>query len=80
MRGEKVWRAHREHYYQQAVQAGAGHGRVSLTILAADLALIGLAAMAAWGAVLSALIGAAVVVATLLMFLRRGTGAAPDGE
>ncbi len=80
LRGEKIWRAHREHFYQQAVQAGASHARVSLTILAANLALIGLAAMAATGSVLSALVGAAVVVATLLMFLRRGAGVTPDEE
>ncbi len=27
--GRKVWQAHREHFYQQAVQNGRGHGQVS---------------------------------------------------
>ena len=30
MRGEKVWEAHREHYYQRLVQLGASHVRVAL--------------------------------------------------
>ena len=74
-RGEKVWRAHREHFYQQAVQRGASHGRVSLTILAANVALIGLAALAAHGSAVAALTRAAVLVASLLAFLRGGAGA-----
>ncbi len=30
-RGEKVWQAHREHYYQRLVRAGAGHRGAALT-------------------------------------------------
>ena len=30
LRGEKVWRAHREHYYQRLVQIGWGHARTAL--------------------------------------------------
>ena len=30
LRGEKVWRAHKEHYYQRLVQAGWGHRRTAL--------------------------------------------------
>jgi len=30
VRGEKVWEAHREHYYQRLVQLGASHVRVAL--------------------------------------------------
>ncbi|MBT3358083.1 MAG: glycosyltransferase family 4 protein [Rhodospirillales bacterium] len=73
-RGEKVWRAHREHAYQQAVQKGAGHARVSLCILAANLVLIGLAVLAALGWSWVALAGAIVIVAGLLIFLRGGAG------
>ncbi len=80
VRREKVWRAHREHFYQQAVQKGASHGRVSLTILAANAALIGLAALAATGAATAALSGAAAIVASLLAFLRRGAGAVRGEE
>lgn len=30
LRGEKVWHAHREHYYQRLVQAGWGHKKTAL--------------------------------------------------
>jgi UDP-GlcNAc:undecaprenyl-phosphate/decaprenyl-phosphate GlcNAc-1-phosphate transferase len=30
IRGDKVWLAHREHYYQRLVQMGWGHGKVAL--------------------------------------------------
>ena len=30
LRGEKVWQAHREHYYQQMVQSGLGHRNTAL--------------------------------------------------
>jgi UDP-N-acetylmuramyl pentapeptide phosphotransferase/UDP-N-acetylglucosamine-1-phosphate transferase len=30
LRGERVWRAHREHYYQRLVQLGAGHRNTAL--------------------------------------------------
>lgn len=42
LRGEKVWQAHREHFYQKAVQSGKSHGQVSGAILIANLALVGL--------------------------------------
>ena len=31
VRGERVWRAHREHYYQRLVRMGAGHRGAALT-------------------------------------------------
>jgi len=31
LRGEKVWQAHREHFYQQLVQMGWGHCRTALS-------------------------------------------------
>jgi UDP-N-acetylmuramyl pentapeptide phosphotransferase/UDP-N-acetylglucosamine-1-phosphate transferase len=34
LRGEKVWRAHRSHLYQRAVQTGLGHREVLLVYLA----------------------------------------------
>jgi UDP-GlcNAc:undecaprenyl-phosphate/decaprenyl-phosphate GlcNAc-1-phosphate transferase len=30
LRGEKIWRAHREHYYQRIVQSGFGHRNTAL--------------------------------------------------
>lgn len=49
-RGEKVWRAHRSHFYQHAARAWGNHARVSLVILGLNLLLIALAVCAAIGA------------------------------
>ena len=70
-RGEKVWRAHREHFYQRPVLRGLPHDRIVRPIAAANLLLIALALVAAAGAVLPALVGAGLVVALLLAWLAR---------
>lgn len=46
LRGDRVWRPHRDHYYQRLVRMGAGHGRTAvvayvLMILCAGAALYG---------------------------------------
>lgn len=72
LRGERVWRAHREHLYQRAIAAGHGHGRVcaayALWTAGACAAAIVLEGAppprAAAGA--AALFAAAVLVRTLL--------------
>ena len=70
LRGERIWEAHREHYYQQAVQGRLSHGQVTLRIAAANLALIAIAAMSSRIGVW-ATIPAVVVVGVLLANLRR---------
>jgi len=45
IRGERVWRAHRQHYYQRAVQGGRSHARVSAGIGATNLMLVALAVL-----------------------------------
>ncbi|MFL5267627.1 MAG: MraY family glycosyltransferase, partial [Stellaceae bacterium] len=72
LRGERVWQAHREHFYQLAVRRGLSHAAVVKRIIAADAVLIGCgwAAENGWGAI--SLIVAAVTVATLLLALVRG--------
>lgn len=40
VRGARVWRAHREHFYQQAVQAGRSHGWVAGRIAGLNAALV----------------------------------------
>jgi UDP-N-acetylmuramyl pentapeptide phosphotransferase/UDP-N-acetylglucosamine-1-phosphate transferase len=42
-RGERVWRAHRDHYYQRLVRMGAGHRGTALKAYALMLACAGLA-------------------------------------
>ncbi len=72
LRGERVWRAHREHFYQQATTRGLSHGQVSMMIAGADIWLIGLAIWSLSTPWL-AFAGAGIVVAVLLLLLR-GTG------
>lgn len=69
LRGERVWRAHREHFYQQATGRGLSHGRVSLTIAGANILLIGIAVLSLLHP-LPALIGAFILVGSLLFLLR----------
>ncbi len=68
-RGEPVWQAHRQHFYQRAVQRGLGHSSVVRRVIAADLLLIacGWASENGWG--LAAVGGAAAVVLALLASL-----------
>ena len=77
VRGERVWRAHREHFYQQAVHRGASHGRVAGAVLLADLALVGLASAAAADWVGPALTATFVVVPALLLYLQLAPFGAP---
>ncbi|MBM3596891.1 MAG: glycosyltransferase family 4 protein [Alphaproteobacteria bacterium] len=67
-RGERVWEAHREHWYQRAVLSGLSHARVVLMISGANALLIALALWAldrTW----PSLVAAAAVVAALLLYL-----------
>lgn len=72
LRGERVWRAHRQHYYQQAVRRGLDHAAVVKRVIVANLLLIACGWMAENGAGAIALAAAAVVVAVLLGALARG--------
>jgi UDP-N-acetylmuramyl pentapeptide phosphotransferase/UDP-N-acetylglucosamine-1-phosphate transferase len=69
VRCDKVWQAHRQHFYQQALSHGLGHDQVVRHILFVDLVLIALAVAAARGWVGAALISAPVLVLWLLVFL-----------
>jgi UDP-N-acetylmuramyl pentapeptide phosphotransferase/UDP-N-acetylglucosamine-1-phosphate transferase len=72
LRGERIWQAHREHYYQRLVRMGLGHRGVALIGYAAMLACAGAALFgrdqAPWlqamvfGAMSVALAAAAVLV------------------
>ena len=71
VRGAKVWRAHREHFYQRAVQGGCSHAQVSIRVLVCNVFLIGCAAMAALGYIWLALAVGVLAVASLLALLER---------
>jgi hypothetical protein len=74
LRGEKVWLAHRSHYYQRLVQAGWGHLNTGLMEYALMIAC-GLVALAGRGATLPAqiavLAGTAAVYLILILVLER---------
>jgi UDP-N-acetylmuramyl pentapeptide phosphotransferase/UDP-N-acetylglucosamine-1-phosphate transferase len=67
-KGEKIWQAHRQHFYQRAVQGGASHARVVSLVLIANIVLIALA-LASIREPRPALIGGAAAVAALLLML-----------
>jgi UDP-N-acetylmuramyl pentapeptide phosphotransferase/UDP-N-acetylglucosamine-1-phosphate transferase len=72
LRGERVWQAHREHFYQTAVRRGLSHGRVSGAIALVNTALVALSIAAAiFGTTAAwlALAAAALLVAGLLGWL-----------
>ncbi len=81
LRRKTVWRAHREHIYQKAVQARRRHDQTVILILVVNLGLVGLAALvvlaplASWPAVG----GAAVLIGALLCYLPRPRTRSTDG-
>lgn len=69
-RREKIWQAHRQHFYQRAVTGGLSHARVSSMIALANAVLIALAILSVEFAA-AALLGAVLVTALLLAALQR---------
>ena len=65
-RGERVWQAHREHFYQRAVRRGLSHAAVVQRVIAADLLLIACGWVAEGGHSAIGLTAAAAVVLVLL--------------
>ena len=74
LRGERVWQAHREHFYQRAVQRGLSHDAVVRRVIAADIGLIACAWAAATGWGFAGLGAAALTVLALLWELGRRRG------
>ena len=68
LRKERIWEAHREHFYQRAVQWGLSHGQVASRIIATNLALVALATMTprlgVWAVALAAM-AVAILIAEL---------------
>lgn len=69
-RRERVWEAHREHFYQRAVQAGRSHAAVSLGVAACNAVLLGLAVLSLTSPWI-ALAAAGAVVSLFLFWLSR---------
>ncbi|MBV8119142.1 MAG: glycosyltransferase family 4 protein [Alphaproteobacteria bacterium] len=80
LRGEKIWQAHRQHFYQQAIRRGLGHAAVVRRVIIADSLLVVCGWAAENGGGIFALAAAVSVVAVLLMTLALGpVGARPPG-
>ncbi len=75
LRGEKVWRAHHQHFYQRGLERGLDHAAVTRSIALANILLVALAGLAAWGQVVPALMGAGLTVLFLLAYLSGWDGA-----
>jgi UDP-N-acetylmuramyl pentapeptide phosphotransferase/UDP-N-acetylglucosamine-1-phosphate transferase len=71
VRGERVWQAHRQHFYQRAVRQGLDHAGVVGRVVVADLLLIACGWAAENGWEIIALGAAVAIVATLLTALAR---------
>lgn len=80
LRGEKVWRAHREHAYQKLVRSGWSHRRLAVAewvlMAAGSVAAVALRETAATGAVLAgvAIVYAALLVAVEIRWRRQSPG------
>jgi len=71
LKGEKVWQAHRQHFYQQAVQRGISHANVAAGVAVVGAMLINLAWLAEHGWALQAL-SVALGLTLIFLFLLRG--------
>ena len=69
LRGERVWRPHRSHFYQRAVQRGLSHAAVVRRVILADVMLICCGWAAENGGGNTALVLAAAAVLALLYSL-----------
>ena len=66
VRGEKIWHAHREHFYQRALSPGDDHRPVVRLVAFGNVALVVCAGVAAMGAPWPALASAGMVVFVML--------------
>ena len=74
LRGEAIWRAHHQHYYQFAVAAGRSHAHVVVVITGVNILLVGLALATTLSSTLawSALAAGMLLTICLLWYLRVG--------
>lgn len=74
-RGERIWLAHRQHFYQRAVSGGLSHAQVAGRVALADAVLVGAAAMTAIGYIWQGAALGIAAIAVLLAVLQRHAGA-----
>ena len=84
LRGDKIWRGHREHFYQKALVRGASHAWVAGNVLIHNGALLLLALVSMTVVAWLPVIGGVAVVALLLLrfahypLAQRGSSAATE--
>jgi len=78
MRGERIWQAHRDHYYQRLIRSGWGHRRTALAeyawmLACGVIALLALAgsAIIRWGLILLCALAYAIAMAWIDRLWRR---------
>jgi UDP-N-acetylmuramyl pentapeptide phosphotransferase/UDP-N-acetylglucosamine-1-phosphate transferase len=76
LRGDRVWQAHRQHFYQRALGADGDHGAVARLVLVVDAQLVVLALLAL-ARPRTALALAALGVAAILVTMARRARRAP---
>ncbi|MEE2999809.1 MAG: glycosyltransferase family 4 protein [Pseudomonadota bacterium] len=69
-RKEHIWQAHREHFYQQAIDHGLSHAQVSLVIAGFNLLLIGFGFLSLSHPLL-AIVGAVICVSGEIVYLSK---------
>jgi UDP-N-acetylmuramyl pentapeptide phosphotransferase/UDP-N-acetylglucosamine-1-phosphate transferase len=72
--GEKVWQAHRRHFYQRAVRGGQSHARVSGAVAAVNAVLIGCAFLTTQEQVILGTAGAILAVIGILALFTHWAG------
>jgi hypothetical protein len=70
LKGENLWHAHREHFYQQAVQRGLSHAKVTSMVAFLGALLLKLAWLAEHGWSLIALSTALILTVSFLFLLK----------
>ena len=70
IRGEKLWLAHRQHFYQLAVQRGLSHRQIATMVAFLGIILVKLAWLAEHGQSLTALVAALTITLIFLLLLR----------
>ncbi len=77
LRGRRFWEAHREHFYQRAVQKGLSHAAVVLRIIGGNVGLLLLALVAVYWPWIGVALAIVLVVALLVLLVRQPEAIAP---
>jgi UDP-N-acetylmuramyl pentapeptide phosphotransferase/UDP-N-acetylglucosamine-1-phosphate transferase len=70
LRGEKIWQAHREHFYQKAALGAGAHGKVVACIIAANCGLVAAALLSVSRPLVGFCVGFLIVAGLLVKMLK----------